>query len=37
MAQRLEKEKERNADRSRAAILDAAERQIAERGYDATS
>jgi TetR/AcrR family transcriptional regulator len=37
MAQRLEKEKERNADRSRAAILDAAERLFAERGYDATS
>jgi len=35
MAQRLEKE--RNADRSRAAILDAAERLFAERGYDATS
>jgi TetR/AcrR family transcriptional regulator len=32
-----EKERERNADRSRAAILDAAERLFAERGYDATS
>lgn len=30
-------EKERNATRSRAAILDAAERLFAERGYDATS
>ena len=30
-------EKERNAPRSRAAILDAAERLFAERGYDATS
>ncbi len=30
-------EKERNAARSRAAILDAAERLFAERGYDATS
>jgi AcrR family transcriptional regulator len=37
MAQRLEKEKERNADRTRAAILDAAERLFAARGYDATS
>ena len=35
MAQRAEKE--RNATRSRAAILDAAERLFAERGYDATS
>ncbi len=30
-------EKERNAPRSRAAILDAAERLFADRGYDATS
>ncbi len=30
-------EKERNPDRSRAAILDAAETLFAERGYDATS
>ncbi len=30
-------EKERNPDRSRAAILDAAEPLFAERGYDATS
>jgi AcrR family transcriptional regulator len=30
-------EKERNADRSRAAILDAAESLFAEKGYDATS
>ena len=30
-------EKERDADRSRAAILDAAERLFAEQGYDATS
>ena len=30
-------DKERNAPRSRAAILDAAERLFAERGYDATS
>lgn len=37
MAQRPEREKERNADRSRGAILDAAERLFAERGYDATS
>ena len=35
MPQRIEKE--RNAARSRAAILDAAERLFAERGYDATS
>ena len=35
MAQRPEKE--RDASRSRAAILDAAERLFAERGYDATS
>src|SRR6476660_4562845 len=35
MAQRPEKE--RDANRSRAAILDAAERLFAERGYDATS
>jgi len=35
VAHRLEKE--RNAARSRAAILDAAERLFAERGYDATS
>ena len=35
MAQRSEKE--RDAGRSRAAILDAAERLFAERGYDATS
>ena len=35
MAQRAEKE--RNAARSRAAILDAAERLFAEQGYDATS
>jgi AcrR family transcriptional regulator len=30
-------DKERNADRSRSAILDAAERLFAERGYDSTS
>ena len=35
MPQRIEKE--RNAARSRAAILDAAEQLFAERGYDATS
>src|SRR6476646_9612071 len=35
MAHRLEKE--RNAARSRAAILDAAEKLFAEKGYDATS
>ena len=35
MPQRIEKE--RNAARSRAAILDAAERLFAEQGYDATS
>jgi TetR/AcrR family transcriptional regulator len=35
MAQRLEKE--RNAERSRAAILQAAERLFAAKGYDATS
>ncbi len=37
MARRLEKDRERNADCSRAAILDAAERLFAERGYDAAS
>ena len=34
---RTKREKERNPDRSRAAILDAAERLFAEQGYDATS